>query len=323
MSKFRRGKGSKLRQVASEGEPDHVQAMAKTILLSGSSGLIGTALAPALETMGHRVIRLVRHDTRRTSDIRWSPSAHLLDERALADVDVIVNLSGETIGRRWTATRRRRIRSSRIDATDAIVTAMSKAEPRPRTLICASAVGYYGDRGNDVLDEQQPNGRGFLADICRQWETSASFARRTSARVVMMRSGVVLSKKGGALKQMLPPFRMGVGGRLGSGRQWMSWITLGDMVRAIAWLIDHEEISGPVNMCAPNPVQNSEFTHALGTELHRPTIFPVPSFALWLLFGEMAGETLLASQRAVPSVLTSSGFQFESPAIDQALAQVL
>jgi hypothetical protein len=233
-----------------------------------------------------------------------------------------VNLAGETIGRRWTKARRQRILSSRIDSTGAIVTAIGRAARRP-TLINASAVGFYGDRGDDLLDEHQAAGSGFLADVCQQWEEMARVAADLGTRVVLLRSGVVLAKEGGALRQMLPPFRAGIGGRLGDGNQWMSWITLTDEVRAIIWVIDHPEITGPVNVTAPNPVRNSEFTRAMGLELHRPTMLPVPRIALKLLFGQMAEETLLVSQRAVPTRLVDSGFSFESETIGQALARVL
>jgi uncharacterized protein len=292
----------------------------RTVVVSGSTGLVGSALVPVLEQAGHRVVRLVRHPARGQSEIRWNPSARLFDSRLISSVDVIVNLAGESIAKRWTSARRRRIRSSRVDGTDLLVTAIGKSGRRPVTLINASAVGYYGDRGADVLDERQPPGRGFLAEICRQWEHAATAASRLGANVVTMRTGVVLSSTGGALPKMLLPFRLGLGGRIGNGRQWMSWIALDDLVRAIAWLIDHPDISGPVNMTSPNPVTNAEFTKALGAAIHRPTILPVPGIALQLALGEMAGETLLASQRAVPTVLTASGFSFTSPEIRQALA---
>lgn len=255
--------------------------------------------------------------------MRWNPSAHLFDERQLANVDVVVNLAGEPIGRRWTTASRRRIRDSRVAGTDAIVAAIGKAPKRPMTLINASAVGFYGNRAGDSLDEKEPAGRGFLAEICRQWESSAKVATRHGARVVLMRTGLVLSPNGGAVPRMLVPFRLGVGGRLGNGRQWMSWITLADLSRGIVWLIDHPEITGPVNMTAPNPVTNADFTRALGKAVHRPAIVPVPALALEMIFGEMAEETLLASQRAVPGVLLKSGFVFESPTVDEALAKVL
>ena len=297
--------------------------LSRTIVVSGASGLVGSALVPALERAGHRVLRLVRREPGTANEIRWTPSAHLFDERQLATVDVVVNLAGETIGTRWTEARRRRIRSSRIDGTDALVTAIGKIGRRPMTLINASAVGYYGDRGDDLLDETQPSGRGFLAELCREWEASAKVATRHGARVVTMRTGLVLSPTGGALATMLIPFRLGVGGRLGDGRQWMSWITLDDLIRGIAWLIEHPDISGPVNMSSPNPVINAAFTTALGKAIHRPTVFPVPGFVLRATFGEMADETLLASQRATPKVLLGSGFAFESPTIEEAFERML
>jgi uncharacterized protein (TIGR01777 family) len=295
----------------------------RTILVSGASGLIGSELVPELERLGHRVRQLVRREPVNPSEVRWNPSAHLFDERQLATVDVIVNLAGEPIAQRWTTTSRRRIRDSRVAGTDAIVTAIGKARRRPMTLINASAVGFYGDRGGDPLDERDSGGRGFLAEICRQWESAAKVATRYGARVVTMRQGIVLSPKGGALKAMLTPFRLGIGGRLGNGRQWVSWIALDDLVRGIVWLLDHAEITGPVNMTSPNPVTNTELTRALGKALHRPTLFPVPRLVLEAIFGEMADETLLASQRVVPHVLVESGFTFEMPTMDEALAKVL
>ena len=295
----------------------------RTILVSGASGLIGSSLLSELEKAGNRVLRLVRREPRGANELRWNPSAHLFDERQLATVDVVVNLAGETVAQRWTTASRRRIRDSRVAGTDAIVTAIGKTPKRPLTLINASAIGFYGDRGDDPLDEKDQAGRGFLAEICRQWESAAKVAARYGARVVTMRTGVVLSPKGGALAAMLTPFRLGVGGRLGNGKQWMSWIALDDVVRGIVWLIEHTEIAGPVNMTAPNPVTNAELTRALGKAMHRPTVFPVPSLVLRAIFGEMAEETMLASQRAVPRVLLASGFEFESPTIDDALARTL
>jgi uncharacterized protein (TIGR01777 family) len=295
----------------------------RTVVVSGSSGLIGSALVPALEQAGHRVLRLVRREARNQSEIRWNPSARLFDPRLISSVDVVVNLAGESIGKRWTSSRRRRIRSSRIDRTDLLVSAMDKAGRRSSvTLINASAVGFYGNRGDDVLDEREPPGRGFLAEICRQWETAANVAAKRGSRVVTMRTGLVLARHGGALKMMLPVFRAGLGGQLGNGRQWMSWIALDDMVRAILWLIDHPEISGPVNMSAPNPVTNADFTRALGEAIHRPTFMRVPAMALSLALGEMAEETLLVSQRAVPAVLSASGFILTSPTIREALSRL-
>jgi hypothetical protein len=296
--------------------------MPRTILISGSSGLIGSALVPALESAGHRVRRLVRRDARSAAEVSWDPAAEL-DPAVLDDVDVVVNLSGETVGQRWTTARRSRISASRVDATETIVSAIDEAARKPATLINASAIGFYGDQGDAPLDEQASAGRGFLAEVCQQWEAAAAVATQQGTRVVRMRTGLVLAKEGGALQRMLPPFRAGLGGRLGHGHQWMSWIALSDLIRAIAWLIDHATIAGPVNMCAPNPVRNEEFTRALGLELHRPTIIPVPAIALKMIFGQMAGETLLASQRATPSVLLANGFAFEAPSVTQALAAIL
>ena len=294
--------------------------MALTIAISGSSGLIGSALVPALEDAGHRVVRLVRYAPRNANEIQWTPSARLLDERRLASVDVIVNLAGETIGKRWTSTRRRAIRESRVRGTETIANAILKGR-RPITLVNASAVGYYGSRGAEILDEKSSNGRGYLAEVCRDWEAAAKTASASGSRIVMMRNGVVLAQNGGALPEMLRPFKLGVGGRIGDGKQWLSWIDLDDMVRAIMFIIDRGEIRGPVNTVAPNPVMNSEFTSTVSEVLRKPALVPVPGFALKLLFGEMASETILASQRAVPGVLTSAGFRFEHPDIRTSLTR--
>ena len=283
-----------------------------TIAITGSSGLIGSALIPALERTGRQVRRIVRHPVASADEITWNPAARLLDERRLADVDAVVNLAGETIGKRWTTARRRAIRESRVRGAETIAGAILRTG-RPITLINASAVGYYGSRGDEVLDEKSTNGRGYLAEVCRDWEAAARSAAGSGARVVIMRSGVVLSSRGGALPEMLRPFKLGVGGKVASGRQWLSWIDLDDMVRAIIWLIDHGTIRGPVNVVAPNPVTNAEFTRVASEVLRKPALVPVPGLALKVIFGEMASETLLASQRAIPSALTESGFEFLRP----------
>jgi uncharacterized protein (TIGR01777 family) len=254
----------------------------RTVVVSGSSGLIGSALVPALKQAGHRVLCLVRHEARNQTEIRWNPAARLFDARLVSSVDVLVNLAGESVAKRWTASRRRRIRSSRVDGTDLLVSAIGQSRRRPVSLINASAVGIYGDRGSEVLDENHPPGRGFLAEICRQWEHAANAATKHGARVVTMRTGVVLSARGGALPKMLLPFRLGIGGKIGDGRQWISWIGIDDMIRAIMWLIEHEDISGPVNMSSPNPVTNADFTRTLGETIHRPTFMRVPGIALQL-----------------------------------------
>jgi uncharacterized protein (TIGR01777 family) len=289
-----------------------------TIAITGSSGLIGSALIPALEQTGRKVRRIVRHPAASADEITWNPAARLLDERRLADVDVIVNLAGETIGKRWTTARRRAIRESRVRGAETIAGAILRTG-RPITLINASAVGYYGSRGDEVLDEKSGSGRGYLAEVCRDWEAAARTATGSGARVVMIRNGIVLSSRGGALPEMLRPFRLGVGGKVGSGRQWLSWIDLDDMVRAIIWLIDHATIRGPVNVVSPNPVTNSEFTRVASEVLHKPALVPVPAIALRMMFGEMASETLLASQRAIPAALTDSGFEFLHPDLRECL----
>jgi uncharacterized protein len=294
--------------------------MAITVAVSGSSGLIGSALVDALTRGGATVYRLVRRTSADEREITWNPSARLLDERRLANVDAIVNLAGETIGRRWTTARRRAIRESRVRGTETIAAAIVRSG-RPITLINGSAVGYYGDRGAEVLDESSSNGRGYLAEVCRDWEAAASIAGKS--RVVLLRSGVVLAANGGALPEMLRPFKLGAGGRVASGKQWLSWIDLEDMVRAIVWLIDHPTISGPVNVVAPNPITNTEFTRVAADVLRKPALVPVPAFALKLMFGEMASETILASQRAVPSVLLNSGFEFMRPELRASLVNAL
>lgn len=286
--------------------------MPKTVAITGSSGLIGGALARSLEADGCSVRRVVRHAPRRPGEVQWTPSARLLDERRLNDVDVIVNLAGETIGKRWTSSRRRAIRESRVRGTETVVGAVLRMR-RPVTLINASAVGYYGSRGDEVLTEKSANGRGYLAEVCRDWESAARGASASGSRIVMLRSGVVLSRDGGALPQMLRPFTLGVGGRVGSGKQWLSWIDLEDMVRAIRFLIDRADIAGPVNVMSPNPVTNREFTSVASSVLGKPAMVPVPAIAMKLVFGEMASQTLLASQRAIPAVLAGAGFTFLKP----------
>ena len=296
--------------------------MSPVVAIAGSSGLIGSSLAPALEAAGHRVRRIVRHAPSSPDEIQWTPQARLLDERRLADVDVVVNLAGETIGRRWNPARRRAIRESRVRGTETIAGAILRSG-RPITLVNASAVGYYGSRGDEVLVETSANGRGYLAEVCRDWEGAAHGASAGGSRVVMLRSGVVLSEKGGALPEMLRPFQLGVGGRIGDGRQWLAWIDLDDMVRAIRFVIEHPRIQGPVNVVAPHPVSNREFTTAAAEVLKKPAMIPVPAFALKLAFGEMASETILASQRAMPVVLATAGFQFERPTVRESLMRAV
>lgn len=292
--------------------------MSTTVAVTGASGLIGSALVSALEESGRRVLRLVRRPPKSENEITWTPAARLLDERKLAGVDVVVNLAGETIGTRWSDTRRRLIRESRVRGTETIVGAIARSG-RSTTLINASAVGYYGSRGAEILHEKSTNGRGYLAEVCRDWE-EATKPIAPRSRVVFMRNGVVLSSKGGALPEMLRPFHLGVGGKIGNGKQYLSWIDLDDVVRAIIWVMEHPEIRGPVNVVSPNPITNREFTHVVSDVLKKPAIVPVPAFALKLMFGEMASETILASQRVMPEVLTASGFEYARSDIRASLA---
>ena len=295
------------------------------IVLSGASGLIGSALGRRLTSEGHRVSALVRR-TARAGEIPWDPESGTLDPADLEGVDAVVHLAGENVGARWTAARKARIRSSRVRGTGLLSTALGRMGARPAVLVSASAIGIYGDRGDTVLNETSslgdPEGD-FLASVGREWEAAAEPARAAGIRVVHPRFGIVLSPEGGALQKMLLPFRLGLGGRLGDGGQWMSWISLDDAVGAIIHLLTRETLEGPVNVTAPLPLRNRDFTRILGETLSRPTPFPVPAAALRLAFGQMADGTLLASTRVVPQRLLASGFRFHYPDLDAALRHVL
>ncbi len=294
------------------------------ILITGASGLVGHRLVPSLESKGHEVLRLVRNAPADPREVRWDPAKGTIDASALEGVDAAVHLAGENLAEgRWTEEKKRRIRESRVKGTRLISETLAGLARKPEVLVSASAVGFYGSRGREVLTEQSATGDDFLADVCREWEEATAAAERAGVRVVHLRFGVILSGEGGALKKMLFPFRMGVGGRLGSGEQYMSWITLDDAVGAIEQALENRTLRGPVNAVAPQPVTNREFTKAMGSALSRPTIFPVPAFALRLLFGEMADATLLSSQRAEPARLKESGFVFKHPEIKGALRHVL
>lgn len=292
----------------------------ETVVVAGASGLIGRALVAALEKSGKRVVRLVRRAPG-AGEARWDPAAGELAPRVLAGATAVVNLSGENIGRRWTAPRREAIRSSRIEATRTLVTALRAASPRPAVLVNASAVGFYGDRCEEIVDEHSTAGTGFLAEVCAAWETEARAAEALGVRVAMLRFGTVLTRDGGALAKMLPLFRLGLGGRLGSGRQWMSWVALHDLVRAVEWVIADARCVGVFNVVAPEPVRNADFTRALARSLHRPALLPAPRWALRAVLGGMADEALLASTRAVPRRLEESGFRFEEPTLAAALRE--
>lgn len=284
--------------------------------VTGASGFLGQRLVPALQAAGHQIVRIGRGAD---ADVRWDPSAGALDAAGCAGIDAFVHLAGANVGERWTPAHRREIRDSRVLGTALVARTAAALTPRPRVLVCASAVGIYGDAGDVVLDEASPAGSDFLADVGRAWEAAADPARQAGIRTVHLRFGVVLSRRGGALARMLPVFRLGGGGKLASGRQWMSWISMEDAVGAVQFALARETLVGAVNAVAPSPVTNAEFTETLARVVHRPALFPVPAFALNLMFGEMAQGTLLASQRVVPRQLLAAGYAFRHATLEPAL----
>jgi uncharacterized protein (TIGR01777 family) len=287
--------------------------------------MLGTALRHALDARNAKVLQLVRRNSAASGQLKWDPTAAIpfVGTEALEGLVAAIHLSGASVAaRRWTLAYKREIRASRVESTRVLATALAGLSQPPHTLLVASATGFYGDRGDELLDESSSPGTGFLADLCQEWESAAQPARSAGIRVIHLRFGVVLGP-GGALEKMLPLFRLGLGGKLGSGRQWMSWISLADAVAAILFALDTPALSGPVNLTAPHPVTNAEFTQALGRVLHRPAIFPAPAFALRLALGAMADEALLASARAFPSRLTAAGFNFAHPTVDGALTAAL
>ena len=287
------------------------------IAVSGASGLLGTALVPALREGGHQVQRLVRRPARAEDEVSWDPAAGTVDLAALSGVDAVVNLSGAGVGdKRWTSSYKQTIVDSRVDTTRTLVTAMASLSPTPKVLLNASAVGYYGDRGEEVLLETSSRGDGFLADVVVAWEAAAAPAAEAGIRTVLLRTGLVMSATGGAFGRLLPLFKAGLGGRIGDGRMWWPWITLVDELRAIEFLL-HADVSGPVNIGAPNPVRNAELTRALGEALHRPTVVAVPGIALRVALGEFASD-VTASQRMLPRVLLDAGFDFAHAEVETA-----
>jgi len=295
------------------------------IVVSGASGLVGSALEPSLAGDGHEVVRLVRREPRPGENaVRWDPGHAGLDAARIEGAGAVIHLAGENIaGSRWSAAVKRRIRDSRVNGTRGIAGALSGMKHPPRVLVCASAVGFYGDRGAEPLTEESPAGSGFLAEVCRQWEEAAARAAAPGIRVVSLRFGMILSPAGGALGKMLTPFRLGLGGRLGTGDQYMSWLGIDDAVGAIRHALACDELSGPVNAVSPEPVTNRVFTRTLGRVLRRPTIFPVPAFAARLAFGEMADALLLASTRVLPERLIASGYDFRTADLEGALRRLL
>ena len=295
----------------------------QTIAISGATGLVGGELIPSLKHVGHSILTLSRRNAG-TGSVLWDPAKGVTPLGALEGVDAVVHLAGENIaGSRWTAAVKERIRSSRVDGTRNLVKSLSLLKTPPKTLVCASAIGFYGHRGEERLDDASAVGSGYLADVCKEWESEAQEAEKIGLRVVRLRIGVVLSKKGGALAKMLLPFKLGVGGIIGSGKQYWSWVGLNDLVRIISFCVENEGISGAVNAVSPNPMTNYDFTKAVGAVLHRPTIFPMPAFAAKLALGEMADELLLSSIRVEPHKLQSAGFQFAEPDLTSCLKHEL
>jgi uncharacterized protein (TIGR01777 family) len=295
------------------------------VVISGATGLIGNALATSLRSDGHRVRRLRRGGVTDGDDIGWDPEASRIDAPALEGVDAVVHLAGEGIGeRRWTDEQKQKIRESRVRGTAVLAAAVASRERKPRVFVSASAIGFYGDRGDEVLTEKNAAGDDFLAGVCRAWEAETQPAADAGVRTVITRNGIVLDKHGGALARMLLPFRLGIGGKQGSGKQWMSWIALADVIGAIRTVIDDERFAGPINFTAPNPVPNEEFAHTLGRALHRPTVLPTPMLPLKVRYGaELVESLLLVSQRVLPNELEANGFGFTYPVLDAAFEAIL
>ena len=294
------------------------------VLVSGSTGLLGSQLVPLLVRRGHTVVPLVRRAPAAGGEaVKWDPAAGALAGEDLHGIDAAVHLAGEPIVGRWTPDRKRRVRDSRIEGTRLLSETLARLDPRPKALVSMSAIGYYGDRGDEELTEESPPGCGFLPEVAGDWEAAAGAAVSGGIRVVLPRLGVVLTPRGGALAKMLPAFRLGLGGRLGSGDQFISWISLEDALRGICFALETGSLSGPVNLVAPGPVTNREFTAALARALRRPALAPVPAVLLELALGEMARELLLASTRVRPRALLESGFSFLHTDIDNTLADLL
>jgi uncharacterized protein len=296
--------------------------MISRILVSGVSGPIGTALLPSFDARGYEVVRLVRGTASGEKQIAWDPEKPL-SPNAVSGFDAVVHLAGESIMGRWTEAKKKSIRDSRVNGTRNLAQALAQARLKPAVFVCGSAIGYYGSRGDEVLKETSAPGAGFLPDVCRDWEAATRPAIDAGIRTAQIRTGIVLSPKGGALGAMLTPFKLGVGGRIGDGRQWMSWIDVQDMVGAIHHILKNDLLQGPVNMVAPKPVMNAEFTKTLASVLSRPAIFPVPKCAVKLGFGEMGETVLLGSQRVEPAQLVATGYPFRFRELSDSLRALL
>ncbi|WP_166826468.1 TIGR01777 family oxidoreductase [Thalassoroseus pseudoceratinae] len=303
----------------------HPDRQPMKVLISGRSGLVGSELATFLTSGGHSVAGLTRSPDKQGETVAWDPQEGTIDSTAIADqgFDSVVHLAGESIQGRWTKDKKRRIRNSRTEGTRLLCESLAAMENPPKTLVCASAIGYYGDRGDEELTEDSPPGESFLADVCQEWEAACEPAREKGIRVVNVRIGVVLTPKGGALSKVLTPFKLGGGGKVGSGKQWWSWIAIEDLVGIIHHALTEDDLSGPINATAPNPVTNKEFTKTLGKVLSRPTIIPLPGFAAKLALGEMADELLLASAKVLPNRTLESGYSFRYPELEPALRHLL
>lgn len=295
---------------------------AQRVLVSGASGLIGSTLMPVLEGHGYSVVRLVRKPAWGERQILWDPVKPIAPE-AVSGFHAVIHLAGESILGRWTAAKKAKIRDSRVEGTRHLAEALAQAKEKPAVFISSSAIGYYGERGDEVLNERSAPGTGFLSDVCREWEKAAQAASTAGIRTIRLRTGVVLSPKDGALGKMLMPFKMGVGGRIGDGRQWMSWIDINDMVGAIHHILKTDLLQGPVNLVAPKPVTNEEFTDTLASVLSRPAIFPLPAFMVKLAFGEMGESALLGSQRVEAAQLVASGYPFRFRELRASLENLL
>jgi uncharacterized protein (TIGR01777 family) len=291
------------------------------IAITGSTGLIGTALSSALSASGHDLVRLVRREPSGPSEARWDIEAGTIDEAPLQDVDAIVHLAGENIGQRWSDGVRQRVLDSRVNGTRLIAETAARLPSKP-VLLCASGAGFYGNRGDEEVDESAARGDGFLSDVVDQWEAAADPARAAGVRTVHLRQGIVLARQGGALQRLLLPFKLGVGGKVGSGKQWWSWVSLDDTIAAYLFALEHP-LEGAVNVTAPEATTNLGFTKALGRALHRPTILPLPAFAVKAAFGQMGKEMLLEGQRVAPTKIVKAGFAFNQPDIDSGLASAL
>lgn len=293
------------------------------VLVSGASGLVGSSLVPLLTTGGHDVHRLVRRPTSEPKTIQWDPALGNIDRDRLAGFDAVIHLAGENIASRWTKKQMARIRESRVGSTRILSEALARSAAPPKSFIAASAIGYYGDRGDQPLDESSAPGKGFLPDVCREWEGASEPLRAKGVRTAFMRFGIVLSPAGGALGKMLLPFKLGLGGPIGPGTQYWSWVAIDDAIGAIYHVLSEPEISGPVNTVAPQATTNREFTETLGRVLRRPTVFPMPAFAARLVFGKMANELFLASTRVVPKRLEETGYDFKYPTLEGAFKHLL